>query len=357
MSQTEAISIEEFKAEHWEYFSQFEKQFEKGFEHFSRNIPSECYDELKSKLLELMIQVGINGKFMITVVIDANIIVADSLRAAKGLLSSTERILDSKFIRPIAPSKIKDEVHRNLEAKLTGQPLALALIHAERLLSKIDMSSEASADAISKARSMIPSHEKDVPFLASFFESKADAIISYEIGTYDKPCVCRWKTKDMVDVVVKYESGSFAFFVAGAAFELLLEIFISIALFILNTIYEIVRIVESLISDFVKGIGNLPDWAKIVLIGIGIGTVIAMILDEGFRNRIIDGLKVIMDKLIETIQVIWEAIKELLILIWNVSLPYTTKATIVAGVLIKRILTMIQMAIDLQKKAGAQSYQ
>ena len=355
---TVAIPIDEFMNENWEFFSRLETQADKGLEELSRMLPSSCYEEIRKRLFELMILGGFGGKLLVQCVVDSNIIVCDALRVANGKGSTTERILQSKFIRFLAPPEIVGEVEKNIMDELVGASnLESALAHARRLLSHVQITSIESLTAIDKARLVLSEHLKDVPFLALYFESQADAITTREKGTFDKQGICRWELKEAVSVVVCYESGALSIAIAGAALGMLFEAFQSLVIAILSALVEALNIIVALLSDaardIAEAISRLPDWAKAVLAIIGGITVIAAIAHDGFRRWIVERLKEIGNALSVMIDTLWRALKELLILIWNTTLPATAIAVSLGGVLIRRICNLVVLSQRLATKASS----
>jgi len=352
---TQAIPMNEFIKGNLEYFAPLEEKADTELTRLSRELPAGYYENVREKLFEFLILGGLSGKITIKAVIDSNIIVSDALRIANGNSSTTERILSSKFIKFIAPPDLRIEVERNIREHMTdASKCKIALNHAENLISHIQVVPVKSESIINRARLILSHHPKDIPFLAMYFESEADAIITREKGTFDREEVCRWDLRKAVETVVSYESGSLAFIIAGAAIDVLLELFQSILLTILTAICEGIGIIVNFLKDLATGIVNaiskLPDWAKIaiaIICGVGI---IAIMLDEGLRNQLVDGLKKIGETLHAIVNTIINAIKEMLILVWNVTLPLTSTAVIIGGVLLRRILSLIQLSQSLAQK-------
>lgn len=320
-------------------------------------LPASCYEEIKKGLFELMILGGFGGKLLVQCVIDSNIIVCDALRVARGKGSTTERILQSEFIRFLAPPEIVKEVEKNIMDELEGQGnLELALEHARRLLSCIHIASIESLPSINRARSILAKHPKDVPFLALYFERQADAIATREKGTFEKQGICKWELKEAVDVVVSYESGALSIAIAGAALEILFETFQALIMAILKALAEALDYVVELLSgaaeDLAGAISRSPDWAKAALAFIGGATLVAAIVHEGFRNWIIQRLKEIGKALSDVIDTLWRVLKELLILIWNTALPATATAVSLGGVLMRRICNLIVLSQKLATNAS-----
>ena len=359
---TQAIPLKEFMDEKWEYFAGFENQTEKLLTEISRELPPQCYDEMRVELLEFMLLSGINGKISINTVLDSNIIVGDALRVASGKKSRTERILSSPYANYSAPAEIKDEVERNIKKNLQGDSrLDSALAHAKNLLSNVKIISKLSESTLDSAKRILSNHLKDAPFLATYFQLDADAIVSKEVGTFDKPGICHWTLSEAVEVIVTYESGTLALVIAGSVIEAMLNAFVKIITLFLRALEEAIHVIVDILSSIARGtidfIAKLPDWAKAVLLIGGAAIIIGLIFHEGFRNWLTGGIEkmgksisVYITKIVQVLKGMWNAFKDLLILIWNIALPITSAAVIVGGVLIRRVLKLMEIAVKLSER-------
>lgn len=347
----ESISIDDFASENWEMFSEFKEVADKNLTKISREIPPELYLFMQEKLLEIYTSIGLKTDFKMKLIIDSNIIINDAFRVGNGKKSTTERILSSPFISVMAPPNIKEEVEKNIFLDLPkGCSLNIALKQAQKLLSKIDLITEISYKSINKARLIIGEHSpEDIPFLALAFESDVNTIISRDKKAFDSvPEIKRWELKDTVNIVVTFESGTLSFFLIAASSEILINAFEKVILLFFKAFVEIMNIIIAFLIGFITGsyilLKKIPDWAWVILIGVGIGIILAMILSEDFRNMVINGFSELWDffkklvkKIIEVGKIIWQALKIILIWIWNLILPVVIGSILVAGVLGNRI--------------------
>jgi len=348
---SEAISIQQFMSENWEYFDYgaLERSADDTLTRISRQLPPEYYDQVRNRLLEIMILTGLGGRVVMKTVIDSCIIVGDALRVANGKSSSTERILSSGFAEALAPRDIQDEVERNIRSKLQDGPaLKVALAHANKLLSRIRIVSGISCASLARARQLLANHPKDAPFLAIYFEAEADAIVTREKGTFEKPGVEKWDLGEFVDVVVAYESGSLALVIAGAVIEAVAEAFLTLLVTILQALVEAIivsiTITQALFTKSIDALAKIPGWALAILLVVGLGTILAYAFHEGFRNYVDTGavglkrkLGEFMANLAEFSKSIWRFVRELMVLLWNTMLPVTGALVVVGGVLMRRI--------------------
>jgi hypothetical protein len=337
----EAIPLQEFMLGNWDYFGygELESSAESTLTQLSRKLPPSYYGQIRSKLLEIMILTGLSGRLMAKTVIDSCIVVSDALRVASGKPSSTERILSSKFSEVLAPGDIRGEVERNIRASLEEGP----------------------ALEVMRARQLLADHQKDAPFLAVYFETEADAVVTHEKGTFEKSGVEKWSLEKYVDVVVAFESGSLALVIAGTVIEGVTEAFLTLLVTLLQALADVIdailAIAQALLAKSVDALYKLPDWVLAVLLGVGICAVLAYAYHEGFRNWVDTGAAELRRKLGAFItglaafaQDVWKFVRELLILLWNTMLPVTGALVVVGGVLIRRIdrllITYQRMAAD-----------
>jgi predicted nucleic acid-binding protein len=362
---TRAIPMDEFISENWDYFGPFEAQAENRLTQLSREMPAGLYESIRDRLFELMVLAGLKGKLKVKAVIDSDIVVGDAIRVARGKESSTERILSTTFIECLAPLRIVEEVERNIRKKINDdEAVEKALTHARRLLSHVRIVSQTSIEAMTRASQLLLNHQKDAPFLAVLFEVEADAVISREMGTYDKPGVNRWTLGKTVEVIVSYESGSLALVLLGAAIEALVDAFASLLLIVLRAVEEalivILNLVKGLVEGSVESIKKIPQWVWYAIGVAGAATLVGAVLHEGFRNWLISGIAKIratlssfISGIIEMAKSIWQALKQLLVLVWNTLLPLTASAVIIGGVLIRRLCRLITMSRALAEEPGA----
>lgn len=358
------IPLDDFISENWQTFAAFEAEAEKQLTTLSRELPAGCYDKLRNELLKFVLLSGIGGKVRIRTVVDSSVIIGDVLRVASGKQSTTERILSSEFMEFVGPPEMLTEVERNVREKIGDRPnLDPILSYAGRLVSHIDVISPSSQSALARAQSLLSHHAKDVPFLATYFEVEADAIVSKEMKTFDLPGVCKWNLGRTVEIVVAYESGSLALVISSTIINELFKAFESLAMIVLKAVEEALKVIANLLNDIAKGVADaiskLPDWAKTVILTAGIGAIVATLLVEEFRNRVTQALQTmgttlssVVERLVSTVNAIWQSIKNILVLVWNAALPVTARAVVVGGVLLRRIHNLLVLS---QSFNGTQS--
>jgi len=98
VSSENPVSLGDIIAENWDKFADLRDRAEKAFESLLRELPPDLYESLKEDLLGLIFPKGHQTKLRVRLVIDTNIIIQDAFRVAKGLSSTTERLLTSAFV-------------------------------------------------------------------------------------------------------------------------------------------------------------------------------------------------------------------------------------------------------------------
>jgi hypothetical protein len=107
---------------------------------FARELPAEVYEIVRDKIILQMFSIDKSSLSILYFVVDSNIIIKDAFRVGKGMVSSTERIFSSIFVKLYAPKSIEEEVFSQIKLDLPkGCSIDIANIQAKKLLSKIEL--------------------------------------------------------------------------------------------------------------------------------------------------------------------------------------------------------------------------
>lgn len=358
MAETEVISIIDFISENWEKFDAFEKDFEKEYIEIIRKLPPEFHQEIRDKIFKILISItpflsDKNPKSLLKLklVIDANIIVQDAFRVAKGKESSTERIFSSPYLELVAPDTIEKEVMREIRKDLPRRAsLRKAQAHAKKLLSHVNKISSRSLRKIKYAFSLIGEHSpEDIPYLALSVEYNADAIVSRDKKAFDRQTeVKRWELGEAVKAVVIYESGCFSLVVLGTSAKMIGEALVQLLIVLLEALVTALKIIgyilTAIVEKSIEALSRIPDWAW-AIIGVGVVVLLASIFCEDFRNwigNIASKVSAFVSSIIEIGEILWEGIKSVLILLWNLIVPIVSSMLIIAGVLCRQVYQMLR---------------
>jgi predicted nucleic acid-binding protein len=314
-------SIIDLYDENWKQFPNMAKITDQVLDETIRKMPVEIITQLRQFILQGFLGTMSGHEFKFKLIIDTNVVVSDSIRVAKGKKSSTLHFLSSPFLSLMAPREIESEVIEKLNEKFKNdeKKLIIAKTHAKNILKCIKIVGNISGTAIQEARRLIADRdEDDIPFLALALESSADAILSYDKEAFDDlPNFQRLDVGPTTKLVLKYERGTFSFVIVGGSLEMLLPIFRDIIFWIfrcvISALETLIQIFGNIISGAIETLSKLPPWVFIIIGGVLICFMIAVILDDDFR----DGIKDILNDALEILQPIIDAIKEVAMVIWN----------------------------------------
>jgi predicted nucleic acid-binding protein len=307
------------------------------------------------------------GKPRVRVVIDSNIIFGDALRVARGLPSSTDRILRSRFIEPWAPRQIREEVEQNIREEFPrlGASVEDGLAHANKLLSELRLVDDADIVSVQRARDLIsPFDPDDVPFLALSFDLDADAIVSRDKESIGRQTeMTQWDIGDLAKTVVIYESGSLALVITAGAFDLAITaleaVLIATARAFQSALAAIAALVGAVGSGIANAIAQLPP-EIVAAIGVAVlagivAVIIAAIASETFRDQVSEGIAAIGDfiswvarAVIRLASAIASSLWSMISWLWDTVQPAAAFTVVAAGVLFRRIDLLVK-----QIEAGA----
>jgi len=321
VAQTHLIS--DIITENYSELRSFRDEFDKNYRTIVRRFPNDLMQKIRSFLLKSLAPVlsdkQLELKFKIT--IDSNVIVMDSIRVANGKISSTSILLGSPYIDVFAPPNIELEVRKALEDKFKNNPgkLKVALSHANSLLSKVNIVSLFSPEAINLASSALGNiDKKDVPFLAVAIETRSDAILTHDKKAFGtEKYVRRWDIKNFANIVLSFHEGSFAIVITSTTLELALEAFAGLMAIISNIMQKIILYIINLLNEIISGsldiISKLPKWF-LVFIGMTFFFIgIAALLSESFRNQLNEVLSLLRDIVMLIAKQVFNGLK----IIWN----------------------------------------
>jgi predicted nucleic acid-binding protein len=362
MTAKDPVSIDDVMAESWNKFSTLHDKAERALKAFSRELPPDLYESLKSELLRFVFPKGHPTKLKVRLVIDTNIIIHDAFRVGRGKPSTTERILSSAFVELIAPPNILEEVEETIRKDLpAGVSLEKALGHAKSLLSKIEIATTRYG-AYEAAKKIIwprvaTGSPADVYFLGLAIQAEADALVSSDKKAFDQLSeMKRWEMSKTVQIVQTYESGTLSLFLVGIGFDLSAKMFQQLLMFFLKALEEVVRIVVTLTGLLAKGsfdlLSSLPSWAWAIVLGVIGGVLVFAIVNGEFRAafsetfaKAVDEIKLMFKGLFDALEYFWNAIKDILIIIWNFTAPVIVPGMIaVTGVLCETLAGLLRQA-------------
>lgn len=284
--------IKKYFPEEWKDFEFDEEVVRKEISKFARELPVDVYKLVRDKVLDQILKMEDAANALLSFIVDSNIIVMDAFRVGQGLPSTTERIFSSPFVKLYAPKSIESEVYTQIEADIPdGYSLESANEQARKLISKIELIDDSLIDAYHEE---FPDFErqfgKDISFLRVGLGMEVKTIISRDRDFEHTTVVKRIELGEAVGMIVSVEAGSLSITMIGAApyFGAKLIYYILYALY--RALFEIFGYVSMIVSAGVAGmaklISKIPAGVWYVLLGIAIGSGIAIAVSKDLREEI-----------------------------------------------------------------------
>ncbi len=282
----------------------------------SREIPVEFYKFLKEKVFSILLGKEDMLAVKLKLVIDSNIIIKDAFRVARGIPSTTLRLLKSPFVELIAPRQIIEEVHKQVRTDIPpNTDLNLALAHANKFLQHVTIVDDVSLIAAELGLSK-KVKGNDVYFLALTVSSKAKAIVSMDKKAFEGiPEIRRWGMSETSKAIVSLESGALSFSLFSVGIQLGGELLKYLIFPLLEAIAEIFKSIATLLVAGVAGIVNalekVPEWIWLALLS-AIVFIIGVAVSENFRNKIGNFANSVYDFVIKIGKVSFSFLKDLI---------------------------------------------
>lgn len=258
----------------------------------TREFPAEFIESLNEKMLSLILE-GDPEFEGLTLVIDSQIIVSDCFRVAKGISSSTLRILSSPFLKAVAPEHITQEVFNQIRTDLPeGAKLDVALAHAKELLGKVRIVKNLAESALSKASKILDQKfGNDVYFLTVAFQLNAKALVSRDIKAFGNIAeMKRWDMRDTSQTVISVESGYLLISLFGEGAISFAEQLFKLLLLLFRALISALKYVGVFLKAGLDRLGSVlkkaPKWVWVVIIVAVAGITIGTALSEEMRDFI-----------------------------------------------------------------------
>ena len=257
----------------------------------SRELPIELYQFLKEKMFSFLLEKEDMFAVKLKLVIDSNIIIRDAFRVARGIPSTTLRLLSSPFVELIAPKQIIEEVYEQIRKDIpSNADLTVALTHAREILKHVIIVDDISIITATLGYSKKVSGN-DAYFLGLTITSKARAIVSGDKRAFEGHAeIRRWEMSDTSEAIVSLESGVLSFSLFSVGIELSGEVLKYLIFPLLAAIAEIIESIGTLLvagaSGIVKALEKIPEWVWIAILFAVVAILIAAAVNEEFRNKI-----------------------------------------------------------------------
>ncbi|MGC9778039.1 MAG: hypothetical protein HZR80_02220 [Candidatus Heimdallarchaeota archaeon] len=236
------------------------------------------------------------------VIVDANIVISESLVYIKKKKSYLLQLLNSPFINIVAPDYLRRELNEKVDDLSRSKKIKKSDLRRtfDMFLSKIKLVNRIDDIAYFKAKELIGSKdEKDVPYLGMFFSIDAFAILTNDTDFKDLPEVQIWnRPGDAGRFVSVMQKGTISFYVVSTSPIFLLNTIGEILLLLLSSLWGYTEfIVKAITSISTKGIKKFLEMSFLLQLLIGIG-LFAFIIWEKDNKIIRNSLKKVANKMI-----------------------------------------------------------
>jgi predicted nucleic acid-binding protein len=352
------IKFQDFEAGNLGFFRQFRKGFANAYRSFVRELPNELHSLIRDLILQAMVS-GLPSGLKVRFTIDANVVVKDSVRVAKGKSSTTDKLLGSPYVKVFAPLEIKKEVVNALKNRLKDSSKRdAAFRHAKALLSRVKLVPETSSEALSLAKSELGSiDQSDVPYLAVSIDTCSTAILSQDKRAFDsQKLIKRYDLEKFSVLILNYHEGGFALVISSATLGLALRILTELMVVLYRAVVCItgfvVRLVNAIVSKSIEALSKLPKWFLVGFLSI-VGVVgLISLLNESFRDKLLtfiqEGwarLKPVVDVVVglfsDMVKSLWEAIRVLVLWVCSTVKKMPPYVMVIFGVLGERVFELL----------------
>lgn len=194
-------------------------------------------------------------------------------------------LLESPFIKIIAPHKLNDEIFDKLDGIAEDFGLSVNEVKeiVNKILTKITIIDLQRDRSYLKAVTLIEERDKnDVEFVAVYFRSSCKAILTADKDILEIDSITSWKsTKESCEIVNLFQQGtvSSVIFIGGGSvlaigFFFLSLLFLSV---LESLVLELIKKIVKIIKDGFVFLSSLPTEWKIIL---GLATVSLLMWDE-----------------------------------------------------------------------------
>lgn len=252
-------------------------------------------------------------------IVDANIVLQESLALIKKGNSSLISVSKSPFFKIIAPTWLLEELDKKIPSvakknKVDKQVLRAAVNEVIKPITILEVRNE---QAYILARQILGGRDpegKDAPYVALYLTVKSHGILTADDDIISQKTIRTWNKVGFAGRIVStFERGSISFLVLGEGIPIALAVLYEITVAILNGIWHTLEAIGSafmaIAAAGVAAISELPDWA---ILAIGIATIVIAFWKEA-REWIVENiLEPIRKTIIDVLKGIYEIIKEII---------------------------------------------
>lgn len=252
-------------------------------------------------------------------IVDANIVLQESLALIKKGNSSLISVSKSPFFKIIAPTWLLEELNKNIPVvakknKVDREVLRKAVDEVIKPITILEVRSEQAYILAKQILGKRDPEGKDAPYVALYLTVKSHGILTADDDILAQKTIRTWNKVGFAGRIVStFERGAISFLVLSEGIPIALTALYEVTVGILNGIWHTLEIIGSAFMAIavagVSAISELPDWA---ILAIGIATVVIAFWKEA-REWIVENiLEPIRKTIIEVLKGVYEIIKEII---------------------------------------------
>ena len=258
-------------------------------------------------------------------IVDANIVLQESLALIKKGNSSLISLSKSPFFKIIAPTWLLEELDKKIPSvaeknKVDKQVLRTAVGEVIKSITILEVRNE---QAYIMAKQILGERDpegKDAPYVALYLTVKSHGILTADDDIIAQKTIKTWNKVGFAGRVVStFERGSISFLVLVEGIPIALAVLYEVTVAILNGIWYTLKAIGSAFMAIavagVSAISELPDWAISV---IGVATVVIASWKEAREWIVKNILEPIRKTIIEVLKGVYEIIKEIISALVNI---------------------------------------
>jgi predicted nucleic acid-binding protein len=275
--------------------SKYVKTLDKALEDATEEINPELSNYLKS-FVETNLSQLMNKKLImkLKLVVDANAVISEILRVAKGKESTILKLAKEPFLEFYAPHYLRKEIRQKIPKIAASKGLdedRLKQIWREEFEPNVKFVASNVFDAELKAFSIIGGRDKkDVPYVTLSLSFESHGIITYDKDIIEQSELKTWSINRVKHTVTVMKQGSLILFGSATSIELLIKLLRSFSSGVVRAVIwfigAAIEFVSSILSGAAKKIAKIPTWLLAVLGGLGIALILVLIFSEKARNNV-----------------------------------------------------------------------
>jgi putative PIN family toxin of toxin-antitoxin system len=285
-------------------------KIDRELEKITRGLDRQSRIYLK-KAFDKMIGYFLDGNSTLTFVVDTNIVLSEAIRHAQnGRSELLSLVHDSPFLNVIAPLQIRSEVWAKLPEIAAKRKIQVEHLSqsANLILNNIKVMAPHELSHFQTLLALAKRDFEDVNFVALYFSSKADGLLTKDKDFTGLSEVKIWTVSKVGRVLTQVENGAFSLVVIGNVLPAILQFLYNAALYVLGFIYRLAVDFRAVLTAILeRGINAILSSPALFLIVLGL-IVYAKDSIMGFVQRLATAVKEALSTLVYVIKLILEFI-------------------------------------------------